>query len=140
MSVADLDITGRPRRSVLPLGDFHASMQFTPREMKLIEQLRKQERRRPWTRWLLLGMASFIFAAHGYLYHLLVSTLGSDAFALSDSVFVAIFWPLDIQLLAVACAFIVLAIRGWHGNVHRMLLLRLLDDCQKDTSNDAKVA
>lgn len=37
-------------------------MQFTPQEMKLIERLRKQERRWPRTRWILLAMAALMVA------------------------------------------------------------------------------
>ena len=115
-------------------------MQFTPHEMKLIDRLRKQERRWPRTRWILLGMATFILAAYGYIAHLLFSTLGSDGFAPADSaLLIAIFWPKVILMAVGAGAFIALAIRDWRGNVHRMLLLRLLDAQQKENGRDDNV-
>ncbi len=107
-------------------------MQFTPQEMKLIERLRKQERRWPRTRWILLGMAAFGFAIYGYVAFFLFSTLDSQTFSPSDSALLfAVFWPKALLMLIIASSFIALAIRDWRGNVHRMLLLRLLDEQQK---------
>lgn len=115
-------------------------MRFTPQEMKLIERLRKQERRWPRTRWILLGMAAFILVAYGYVAYLLFSTLGSETASPADSALLfAIFWPKVILMLVGAGAFIALAIGNWHGNVHRMLLLRLLDAQQKESGRDEKV-
>jgi hypothetical protein len=115
-------------------------MQFTTREMKLVERLRKQERRWPRTRWILLGMVAFILAAYGYIAYLLFHTLGSETFSPADSALLfAIFWPKVILMTGLAGVFIGLAIRDWHGNVHRMLLLRLLDAQQKESGRDEKV-
>jgi hypothetical protein len=108
-------------------------MQFTPQELKLIERLRKQERRWPRTRWILLGMAAFLLAAYGYIAYRLFGTLGSETFSPADSALLfALFWPKVLLMAVMAGAFIALAVRDWHGNVHRMLLLRLLDTHQKE--------
>src|SRR5437016_1216186 len=112
-------------------------MQFTPQETKLIERLRKQDRRWPRTRWILLGMAAFILAIYGYVAYLLFSTLDSQTFSPADSALLfAFFWPKLLLMTFMACAFIAVAVRDWHGNVHRMLLLRLLDTQQRETEKD----
>jgi len=111
-------------------------MQFTSQEMKLIERLRKQERRWPRRRWILLGMAAFLFACYGFIAYMLFHTLGSDTVSPSDSALLfALYWPKVLLMAVVACWLIALAIRDWRGNVHRMLLLRLLDAQQKETDN-----
>ena len=113
-------------------------MQFTAQELKLIERLRKQERRWPRTRWLLLGMAAFILAAYGFLAHGLFSTLGSETYSPADSALLfALYWPKVLLMAVMAAAFIALAVRDWRGNAHRVLLLRLLDAHQKQTDRDA---
>ena len=115
-------------------------MQFTPQEMKLIERLRKQERRWPRTRWILLGMAVFIFAVYGYVAYFLFGTLDSQTFSPADSALLfAFFWPKLLLMTVMAGVFIALAVRDWHGNVHRMLLLRLLDSHQKEAGRNEKV-
>jgi hypothetical protein len=51
----------------------------------------------------------------------------------------AVFWPKALLMMVVASWLIVLAIRDWHGNVERMLLLRLLDAHQKEIVADEHV-
>lgn len=116
-------------------------MQFTAQEMKSIERLRQQERRWPRTRWLLLVMAAFGFTIYTYVAYFLFSTLDSQTFSPAESALLfALFWPKALLMAVGAGAFIALAVRDWRGNVHRMLLLRLLDAQQKETDknkNDA---
>src|SRR2546423_11746830 len=108
-------------------------MQFTPQEMKLIERLRKQERRWPRTRWILLVTAAFGFAVCGYVAFFLFSTLDSQTFSPADSALLfAVFWPKALLMMVIASGFIALAVRDWRGNVHRILLLRLLDAHQNE--------
>jgi hypothetical protein len=115
-------------------------MQFTPQESKLIERLRKQERKWPRTRWILIGMAAFGFAIYGYVAYILFSTLDSKTFSPADSALLfAVFWPKALLMMVFASWFIVFAVRDWHGNVERMLLLRLLDAHQKQTEKDEHV-
>jgi len=114
-------------------------MHFTTQEMKLIERLRKQERRWPRTRWILIGMAAFTLAIYGYITHLLFSTVGSGTFSPADSAFLfALYWPEVFFLAVMAGACLALAVRDWRGNVRRMLLLKLLDAQQKETDQDEK--
>ena len=107
---------------------FSRNMQFTPTEAKLIERLRKQERRWPRTRWMLLALAGFAFAAYGYIAYQMFSRLDSSKFPNQDSaLMVAFFWPKCLVGLLFGAWFLSLAIRDWKGNVNRMLLLKLLD-------------
>jgi hypothetical protein len=46
---------------------------------------------------------------------------------------IAFFWPKFLLGFYCAIWFVVWAIRDWHGNVHRMLLLRLLDAQQQQS-------
>jgi len=109
-------------------------MQFTSQEMKLIDRLRKQERRWPRTRWILLGMAAFSLAVYCWVAYFLFNALDSQTYSPADSALLfAVLWPKLLLMLCMACAFIALAIRDWRGNVHRMLLLKLLDAHQAQT-------
>ncbi len=113
-----------------------ATMQFTARELRLIERLRKQERKWPRGRWYLLVTAILTYAIYGYIGYYLIETLGSDKISKDDAtMMVALFWPKCILMFAVASWLLVLAIRDWHGNVNRMLLLKLLDEHTQETGN-----
>lgn len=114
-------------------------MQFTAQEMKLIDRLRKEDRRWPRTRWILLVVAAFALAVYGYIGAQIVIKLES-AQPGDDSMFmVAFFWPKCLLGFCFAAWFIAWAIRDWHGNVQRMLLLRLLDDKLKERGKDENV-
>ena len=79
-----------------------------------------------------LATAGFIFAVYGFLSYWIFSKLGSDEFPKDSAILIfAIYWPKCILGLVFGAWFMVLAIRDWHGNVHRMLLLKLLKDQQK---------
>jgi hypothetical protein len=118
-------------------------MDFTQRELKLVERLRKQERRWQWTRWLLLGLAVFILLGNAYIARMLysgfVTHYDSDAFSRETMLMIfAMFWPQILLMSGLAGAFIGLAIRDWHGNVTRMLLLKLLDAQEKQAGKDER--
>jgi len=115
-------------------------MQFTSQEMKLIERLRKQERQWPRARWILLAMAAFIVAIYGYILSKIIGMLESGHSTEDATFMVAFFWPKCLLGFCLAAWFVGLAIRDWHGNVHRMLLLRLLDAQQKEAKRDENVA
>ena len=44
----------------------------------------------------------------------------------------ALFWPKSLMLFGFGVFFIGWAIRDWHGNANRILLLKLLEARQKD--------
>jgi hypothetical protein len=110
-------------------------MQFTTQETKLIDRLHKQERNWARSRWIQVGVAVAILAVTGYTAHLLFGTLNSEVISPADSALLfVLFWPKVILGVGLAGVLIGLAIRDWHGNVQRMLLLRLLTAQQKDTN------
>jgi hypothetical protein len=111
-------------------------MQFTPQEIKLVERLRKRERCWPRTRWVLLAAAAFVFVVYAYVLAQLVDGLQSNTFSEipgAMALIVAVFWPKCLLGFCIGFYLVGLAIRDWHGNVERMLLLRLLDEQQKKT-------
>jgi hypothetical protein len=116
-------------------------MQFTPRERKLLEKLRKEERLWPWKRWLGLVMGILLLisvACYGYLLFWLLKVLGP---AHPDSRMVAVIASLMAicaVLLFAAGSLFCIAIRDWHGNVNRVLLLKLLEAQEQETSSDSR--
>jgi hypothetical protein len=111
-------------------------MEFTSRELHQIEHLRMQERRWPRTRWFLLATGITIAGVYAYILVLLLHLVflsGNDPTRLGDvlshtNVLVfAVFWPNCLLALCYAAWCISVAIRDWHGNPGRMLLLKLLE-------------
>ena len=112
-------------------------MELTSRELKQIERLRKQERQWPRTRWIMLGAGIFNAALCFYtlvlelhqLFHPMNDPAGSrDPFSLLVSVLsFALGWPACLLMWCFSLWLIVVAIRDWHGNINRRLLLKLLD-------------
>jgi len=122
-------------------------MEFTTRELKQIEHLRKQERRWPRTRWILLGTGVILAAVYGYILVLLLhlaflsendpARLG-DVLSHSNILVFAVFWPNCLLALCYSAWCISVAIRNWHGNTTRMLLLKLLQAQQTQSPDPAK--
>ena len=112
-------------------------MQLTPREVKMVARLRKTERLWPRLRWAVLGAGIFAWAVYGYIAFSICDRLqsadaGHDSFG--SYVWLAGFammWPKCLLGFVVGTCLIVLAIRDWHGNVNRVLLLKLLDAQEK---------
>jgi hypothetical protein len=101
--------------------------------------LRKQERQWPRLRWVLLAvglLCAVASALNGYILFRLVSQLNSAGGTSPDAVLgIAVFFPkLLIQIVLATWAF-AKAFHDWHGNVTRMLLLRLLDAQQREATN-----
>jgi len=114
-------------------------MQFTPQETKLIERLRKEESRWPRIRWALLGTGIFVAAVYTYILIALYRSLHFDTLPSYEVLFFAIFWPKCLLGMIGACWLIVWPLSNWHGNVKRMLLLRLLDSQQGQKGPDGKI-
>jgi hypothetical protein len=86
--------------------------------------------------------AVFLLACYGYILARVVVLLQSDSFAEipgATSLIVAFFWPKCLLGFCIGGWLIGLAIRDWHGNLHRMLLLRLLEEQQKKDVSDEVV-
>ena len=64
-------------------------MQFTPQETKLIERLRKQERRWPRMRWALLATGIFAAGCYTYILIALYHTLHFDTLPSYEVLFFA---------------------------------------------------
>ena len=107
-------------------------MEFTTQETKLIERLRKQERRWPKIRWVLLATGIFVAVCYIYILVALYRTLHFDTLPPSEVLFFALLWPKCLVGMIGAAWLIVWPITSWRGSVNRMLLLRLLDAQQNE--------
>ncbi len=105
----------------------------------MIGRLRKQERQWPRLRWVILGIG-VLFTIDLFLYGRILWTLASELQSETptspDTVLaIAIFFPKCLVQAAVAAGAYFKAFSEWHGNVSRMLLLRLLDTHQNEDAN-----
>lgn len=117
-------------------------MQFTPQETRLIEKLRKQNRRWPRTRWLVLAigvLSTGLCFAWGYLVYLLTLASSRDHLDSGDAFVIALLWTKCCLWLWIGTWSFATACTKWHGDVNRMLLLRLLDAQQKQTATDEHI-
>jgi hypothetical protein len=108
-------------------------MQLTAREAKMVARLRKAERLWPRWRWAVLGAGFFAWAVYGYIAFSVFGRLQSAEIGKDSLGYMiwltgfAMIWPKCLLGFAVGACLIGFAIRDWHGNVHRMLLLKLLN-------------
>jgi hypothetical protein len=109
-------------------------MNFTPQESKSIQRLRNMTRLWRWTRWLLLLigiLSAALCAGFGYLLHALIAESKAGLFDGEIVFFIVVIWTkCCIYFLLGAWCFITVSLK-WHGDVNRMLLLRLLDEQQR---------
>jgi hypothetical protein len=95
-------------------------------------------------RWFFLATGIFaVCVSICILVATLVSLFGSQrttALNLYEVLFFAVLWPKCLLEFGLGGWLIVWAITNWHGNVNRMLLLRLLDAQQKEAKKDENVA
>lgn len=113
-------------------------MELTPQETKLVERLRKQQRRWVWARWffLVIGVASIVLCAmFGFLLHSLVSgPIGEHPDGMSVF-FIVLIWTKCCMYFGFALCFLITAWTKWHGDVNRSLLLKLLDAQEHQLTN-----
>ena len=113
-------------------------MQFTHQELKLVERLRKQERQWPRQRWWMLA-AALISAVNLVLWGGLLFTTVLAGFDDSRTsreelaIYVAVLFPKCLMWAGITAWLFAKLFTEWHGNVNRMLLLKLLDAQQKDS-------
>ncbi len=109
-------------------------MEFTAQETKLIERLRKEDRRWRWARWLMLAaglLSATNCALFGYVLHRLIS-VSAQGHLDSDMVFfIVLFWTKCCMYFVLGAWCFITASVKWHGDVNRMLLLRLLDEHER---------
>jgi hypothetical protein len=109
-------------------------MNFTPQETKMIERLRKHERQWRWARWLVLVMgvlSAGLCAAFGFLLHGLIAESQAGHFDGQTVFFIVLIWTKCCFYFLFGVWCFITACLKWHGDVNRMLLLRLLDAQQK---------
>ena len=105
-------------------------MKITTHDMMLIERLRKRDRRWRWARWLVLVMgilSSISCAVFGYALHRLIAE-SAQGHPDSDAVFfIVLFWTKCCLYFSLSVWCFATVSMKWHGDVARMLLLKLLD-------------
>ncbi len=106
-------------------------MQLTPAETKLIERLRKEERR--WARWRWLTMAaggsSFVACtACGWLLYRLVHEGSAERLEPMDVFVIVLIWTKCFMWFVIGVSLVSRGCTKWRGDANRTLLLRLLDE------------
>jgi ABC-type spermidine/putrescine transport system permease subunit I len=110
-----------------------AIMQFTPKELRHIQRLRKQERQWSWTRWALLAigvMSAALCVAFGYFVSLLIRD-SQHQFTSGDALVFALFWTKCCVYFLLSTWSFVTVITKWHGDAGRTLTLKLLEEHEK---------
>ncbi len=116
-------------------------MQFTQREEKLIKRLRKQDRQwSRWQRWVFLVLGVLLLVVMGPYTSTLFSLLNryEERPDINEVLLIAVLVPKVFINLAIGLGLLVFTLRDWHGNVTRMLLLKLLD--AEQNRNDGEQA
>ena len=113
-------------------------MNFTTREQKLVERMRKEERQWPRLRWFLVGVGIFGILCSGFivielLQHIDTIVAGKDdVMSRGWLLGFALLWPKCLVLFGFGAFFIIWAIKDWRGNANRVLLLKLLESQRAD--------
>jgi len=142
-------------------------MQFTARELKVIERLRKHQRRWPIARWiglvdavLLSGLCVWtlilgihwereVWRVNDYVLSQINQLQPQDGVKQlatlypgwrEDILFCAFFFPIWLLFANLACVLFVTVIINWRGHVDRMLLLKLVEEHQGQTDKNASAA
>jgi hypothetical protein len=114
-------------------------MQFTPQEVKMIEQLRKDERSWLRLRWIVLGIVPLSFGCGGCFLYLVSRMLDSETISDAQTAMViAVFWPQTLLVVLVAAALLGVTVREWRGRAQRVLLLKLIEAFEKEPKKDEK--
>jgi hypothetical protein len=109
-------------------------MNFTPQETKLIERLRKHDRQWRWARWLVLMMGVFcigLCTMLGYVLYGLIAGSQAGHFDGQAVFLIVLIWTKCCVYFVFGDWCFITACLKWHGDVNRMLLLRLLDAQQR---------
>lgn len=142
-------------------------MQFTARELKVIERLRKYQRQWSIARWikllnavLLSGLCAWtmtvgiqrereVWRVNDYVLSQISQLQPQDGVKeladfypswREDVLFLAFLFPIWLLFASLSCAIFVNVIINWRGHVDRMLLLKLLEEQQGLTDKDARTA
>jgi hypothetical protein len=103
---------------------------LTPRESKLVERLRKQERQWRYTRWLLLAGGLVLAGMWAWVLYYVCVVGERSGDKDWPALLLALTYPKVLFGMIIAAAMIGFALRDWWGSPTRGLLLRLLDELQ----------
>lgn len=103
-------------------------MELTPREAKMLANMRKQQEQWPKVRWLQLLIGLGIVIAFSYLFSRLSDFLKDDLM-LGVAAF-ALIAPLILLWMLIGGYKLGHALVEWHGNPERTLLLKLIDEVE----------
>jgi hypothetical protein len=114
-------------------------MQFTAQEMKMIERLREDERSWLRGRWIIVAMVPLAFGCAVYFGCVVGRMLNSKTLSeVETAMLIAVFWPQVLLMLLVVAVLMALAIRDWRGKAERALLLRLIEEHEKEADSNEK--
>jgi formate hydrogenlyase subunit 3/multisubunit Na+/H+ antiporter MnhD subunit len=105
-------------------------MNFTTRETKMIEQLRKYERQWRWARWMVLVMGTLsagLCITFGFLLSGLIAESQAGNFDAQTVFLIMLLWTKCCFYLLFGTWCLATVCFKWRGDVNRMLLLKLLD-------------
>ena len=116
-------------------------MKLTATEAKLLKQLRNREmgmfRTRYW--FIALGIISYIAAGYGCFlmqrWSYKNSQMPPEFYAKVAPIFYTFIFPIVLAMAAQGSYFLGTAIRDWHGNSIRVLLLKLIDEHTEKTND-----
>ena len=115
-------------------------MEFNQQERRMVERLRKQERQWRWARWTTLLVGVFNVGVCVFISFLVLPHVQSEKDMASAALMLAITFPGILIFAGSATVCLALAVRDWHGNTTRMLLLRLVDESAKRSAKDEHAA
>ncbi len=103
----------------------------------MIERLRKDERMWSRLRWSIFGILPLSLAYAGCFIYIASRMLDSKGTSDAQTAMViAVFWPQALLVVLAAAALLGYAIRDWRGRAQRVLLLRLLEAHEKDSTKN----
>ena len=108
-------------------------MQFTAKETRLVERLRKEERRWPFLRWVMLAIGALslvLCTGWGWILYKLVHEGGRDRLDSMDFFVIVMLWTKCCIWFVIGVWSMSRAWAKWSGDPNRALLLRLLDEHQ----------
>jgi uncharacterized BrkB/YihY/UPF0761 family membrane protein len=112
-------------------------MNFTPREKKLLERLRKEERRWPKVRWFILVVGAFytiltfcfgIMLYSSFHAETLIPVERREPLDSTTLLGILFFWTIFWAGLLNAVGRFTIAFWKWRGDPYRALLLKLVDE------------
>src|SRR5947209_7926686 len=99
-------------------------MHFTPYETKLIDRLRKEERRWPVWRWLILAVGTFslfVCTLCGWLLYRLVHESGPGRLHPMDVFVIVLIWTKCCMWFVIGVSLVSRACAKWHGDANGTL-------------------